>query len=261
MIPIETCYETYDGELLAIVEAFKTWRHYLEGYKYKILVLTNHNNLCQFMDTKSLSSKQVRWTQELSRYQFRIDYRQGKANGAADTLSQYPQRSAEEENTLRAKNVKILHCLQFLLVRVSGLLVDLSQISPLYQVLICGTTVLPQLCQFLDSLQRDIARDNPYIANIKGMRLCLSKLQENNKEAKLLGGALGLPEGWEDVEGVLQYQGLPYVPEIICSKVINCYYDDPLIGHFGIDKTRELVGRKYYWPETLKAMFEDVTFA
>ena len=31
MIPAETRYETHDGELLAIVEAFKTWRHYLEG--------------------------------------------------------------------------------------------------------------------------------------------------------------------------------------------------------------------------------------
>ena len=45
MIPAETQYKTYDGELLAIVEAFKTWRHYLEGYKHKVLVLTDHNNL------------------------------------------------------------------------------------------------------------------------------------------------------------------------------------------------------------------------
>ena len=58
----------------------------------------------------------------------------------------------------------------------------------------------------------------------------------------------GLPEGWEDVEGVLQYQGLPYVPEIIRSKVISCHHNNPLVGHFGIDKTRELIGRKYYWP-------------
>ena len=75
MIPAETRYETHDGELLAIVEAFKTWRHYLEGCKHEVLVLTDHNNLRRFMDTKSLSSRQVRWAQELSRYHFRIDYR------------------------------------------------------------------------------------------------------------------------------------------------------------------------------------------
>ena len=51
---------------------------------------------------------------------------------------------------------------------------------------------------------------------------------------------------------MLRYQGLPYVPEIIRSDVISCHHDDPLAGHFGIDKTRELVGRKYYWPSLRK---------
>ena len=87
MIPAETRYETHDGELLAIVEAFKTWRHYLEGSQHEVLVLIDHNNLRWFMNTKSLSSKQICWAQELSRYYFRIDYRQGKANRAADALS------------------------------------------------------------------------------------------------------------------------------------------------------------------------------
>ena len=59
MILAETQYKTQDGELLAIVEAFKTWRHYLEDCKYEVLVLTNYNNLRQFMDIKSLSSHQV----------------------------------------------------------------------------------------------------------------------------------------------------------------------------------------------------------
>ena len=51
---------------------------------------------------------------------------------------------------------------------------------------------------------------------------------------------------------MLQYQRLPYVLEIIRSKMINCHHNDLLAGHFGIDKTRELVGRKYYWPSLRK---------
>ena len=98
------------------------------------------------METKSLSSRQVRSAQELSRYHFRIDYRQGKANGAADALSRYPQRSAEEEETLRSENIKILHRLQSSLAKVSGL--STSQLSPLHQILICGTTVFPRLNLF-----------------------------------------------------------------------------------------------------------------
>ena len=57
MIPAKTRYKTHNGKLLAIIEAFKTWRYYLEGCKHNILVLTDHNNLRCFMDTKSLSSR------------------------------------------------------------------------------------------------------------------------------------------------------------------------------------------------------------
>ena len=79
------------------------------------------------------------------------------------------------------------------------------------------------------------------------MRLRLPELQDEDKETKALKVA-GLPEDWKEVEGVLQYQGLLYGPEIIRSEVISHHHNDPLVGHFDIDKTRELFGRKYYWP-------------
>ena len=34
MILAETQYKTHDGELWAIIEAFKTWQHYLEDCKH-----------------------------------------------------------------------------------------------------------------------------------------------------------------------------------------------------------------------------------
>ena len=64
MILAETWYKTHNIKFLAIVEAFKTWRHYLKSYKYKVFVFIDHNNFCHFMDTKSLSSRQVYWTQK-----------------------------------------------------------------------------------------------------------------------------------------------------------------------------------------------------
>ena len=161
MIPAETWYKTHDGELLAIVEAFKTWRHYLKGCKHKVFVLTDHNNVRRFMDTKNLSSRHVRWAQELSQYHFQINYCQGKANAAADALSRFPQRSQDEENELRAKNGRILHRLQNSLTNASlaGLSLSSSSSLPshLHQVLICGTYVLPQLQQFWQDLQKKLA--------------------------------------------------------------------------------------------------------
>ena len=70
MIPAETRYETHNVELPTIVQAFKTWRHYLKGSQHEVLVLTNYNNLRWFMETKSLSSREVCWAQELSCYHF-----------------------------------------------------------------------------------------------------------------------------------------------------------------------------------------------
>ena len=136
-----------------------------------MLVLTDYNNLRWFIETKSMSSRQVRWAQELSCYQFQIDYHQGKANGAADTLSRYPQQSAEEEETLCSENVKILHCLQSSLAKVSGLLT--SRLSPLHQILICGTTVFPRLNEFWDTLRAELNKEKPYKASIGAMRLRL----------------------------------------------------------------------------------------
>ena len=74
MISAETRHKTYDGKLLAIVEVFKTWRHYLKGCKYVVLVLIDNNTICRFIAMKSLSSRQVRWAQELLHYYFCIDY-------------------------------------------------------------------------------------------------------------------------------------------------------------------------------------------
>ena len=54
-------YNTYDRELLAIIEAFKYWRHYLEGAVPKpIELLTDHANLQGFMTIKSLTRRQAR---------------------------------------------------------------------------------------------------------------------------------------------------------------------------------------------------------
>ncbi len=118
-------------------------------------------------------------------------------------------------------------------------------LSPLHQVLICETVVLLQLCQFWNIIRSKLADKGPYTASIGSMRMRLPKLQDDDKKAMKLKSK-GLSEGWEDIEQVLYYQGLPYVPKVIRSELISRHYDDPLAGHFGIEKTRKLIARKYY---------------
>ena len=79
----------HDKELLAIVESFKHWRHYLEGSKYPIIVLSDHANLCYFMTTTELNRRQVRWVEKLAAFDFTIQHHLGSKN-PADMLSHYP---------------------------------------------------------------------------------------------------------------------------------------------------------------------------
>jgi len=51
----ELNYDVHDKELLAMFEAFKIWRHYLEGAASPIDVVTDHKNLEYFSTTKILT--------------------------------------------------------------------------------------------------------------------------------------------------------------------------------------------------------------
>lgn len=40
--------------------------------------------------------------------------------------------------------------------------------------------------------------------------------------------------------------------KVIWHKVISKYHNDPMIDHFGIKKMRELIAKKYFWPNLRK---------
>ena len=80
MTPAEQNYDIHDKELLAIMDAFKHWRHYLQGTKHEVSVITDHKNLTAFTTTKALNRRQVRWAEELASYNFKITYQKGTKN-------------------------------------------------------------------------------------------------------------------------------------------------------------------------------------
>ena len=76
------------------------------------------------------------------------------------------------------------------------------------------------------------------------MRLWLAEQQESDDKAQKIKAEY--LNGYEKLDGVLYHQGLSFVPEAIQTEIISQHHDDFLVGHFGIDKTKDLVGRKYY---------------
>lgn len=104
MILVKTQYKIYDQKILAIFEVFKIWCNYLENYRYKVHILTNYNNYCQFMEIKSQIFHQVYWAQALSLYYFNSDYYLGKTNALANVFSYFSQKcQAKEKTVLRYK--------------------------------------------------------------------------------------------------------------------------------------------------------------
>ena len=85
--PAEFNYEIYDKELIAIVWEFEEWRPHLEGSSFPIQVLSDHKNLEYFKSTKLHNRRQARWSEHLSRFNFQIVYRPGKADGKPDALT------------------------------------------------------------------------------------------------------------------------------------------------------------------------------
>ena len=69
--------DTHDKELLAILEAFKTGRHYLESRLHTIDVTTGYKNVEYFSSTEMLTRRQASWSRFLSAFDVVIRFRPG----------------------------------------------------------------------------------------------------------------------------------------------------------------------------------------
>ncbi|CAJ0965298.1 unnamed protein product [Ranitomeya imitator] len=58
--PAERNYDVGNQELLAMKWAFEEWRHWLEGAKHRVVVLTDHKNLTYIEYAKRLNPRQAR---------------------------------------------------------------------------------------------------------------------------------------------------------------------------------------------------------
>ncbi len=266
-IPAETRYDTHDKELLAIVESFKHWRHYCEGSRQKIEVLTDHHNLKKFMSTTRLNSRQIRWAQELSRYDFAIEYRQGKHN-PADPLSRIPDYEQDDDITKR-ENYHLLDELKHTLrgFRAVG---RSAFIAGCFQMLTTGTNGVPDVCEQWSRIRATVATEDPAGDSVKDQSFDdqLEELTLEDDHAKSvveqlksstinsLSGLSGQP--YTLAGGRLYYNGRIYVPEALRDVIMERYHDSPLAGHFGAEKTQALIQRKYFWPKLAKDVNEHI---
>ena len=85
MNPAEQNYPTHERELLAVIHALRTWRHYLLGRKF--IIVSDHHSLKYLQTQPQLSRRQARWLEFLAEFDFEIVHKPGKSNVVADALS------------------------------------------------------------------------------------------------------------------------------------------------------------------------------
>jgi len=108
----EKNYPTHDLELVAIVFALKSWRHYLYGSQFQ--VFSDHKSLKYLFDQKELNMRQRRWMKYLKDYDFELLYHPGKANVVADALS----RKKMHMSCMMVKELELIEKLQDMNLRM-----------------------------------------------------------------------------------------------------------------------------------------------
>lgn len=78
-------WSTYAKEMLAVVEAVRTWKPYLLGQRFMIQM--DQRSLKYLLEQKIATHDQQQWMVKLMGYDYEIQYRPGKENAAADALS------------------------------------------------------------------------------------------------------------------------------------------------------------------------------
>lgn len=210
MLDAETRYPTHEKELLAIIHALRSWRHYLYGRKFT--VYTDHHSLQHFKTQPMLSGRQSRWKDAIAEFDFDIVYVEGKANVVADGLSR------------RADHVQ--HSSELLSLRIFNVAADAANPAP--------GPVAPRMSD-ATALLADIFEasrsDAAYQAALKQRRLRSDPLS-------VRGGLLY--HGGDRL----------YVPADLTlrTRLLHECHDAPLAGHVGKAKTIEAVKRRFYWP-------------
>jgi len=228
MSDAECNYDIQDKELLAKVQAFHKWTRDTRGNPKPFRVLTDHKNLVTFMTTKELKERQARWMQELSQYNFKIEYRPGKEGGKPDAITR-------REGDLPTAGDKRL-------TRNVGILLPKERYWDIPETEEIKLDVL-ETTEFQDKDEGEIQKASNTDDEIQEIK---RNLGEGRKEKK--GIALGLCQ-WKD--GLLWYQGKIWIPknEGIRTTHIAKHHEPPQAGHGGTAKTTEIMNRRYYWPK------------
>ena len=240
LIPAEMNYTTTEKEMLAVVHALRVWRCYLEGAEFT--VFTDHVSNTFFQTQPCLSRRQARWSEFLQRFGvFKWEYRKGGRN-VADVLSRTLVYASCESPTD----------------------VDSAKAQPFGAVIAAADVATSSRRMFQirnESGQTRSASGDQVVLEptfdlspslLKSFIVGSKELCEKTQRDANWADSNQLSTTWEGL--VLKENSLIVVPdndELRRSILAECH-DTQYAGHYGKDKTRQAVGRLFWWPSLTK---------
>ncbi|KAL1266423.1 hypothetical protein QQF64_002098 [Cirrhinus molitorella] len=281
----ESRYPAHKLEFLALKWAVtEKFSDYLYGNQFT--VVTDSNPLTYVLTTAKLDATSYRWLAALSTYSFKLQYRAGKQNVDADSLSRRPQEplpetawSSKEQERIHQFMKYHLHdtadtfsvttdvvnaiCEKHLITQYADAESEVALVESLalhadavpveyeQEGYIDGLPVMPYLPQEI----RDKQRADPVLREVI-FHLELGDKPSPTVRKELPTFPLFLKE-WNRLElrdGVLYRKKqenslLIYqlvLPEELRPLVMSSLHDD--MGHLGVERTVDLVRSRFYWP-------------
>ena len=92
---VEANYHSTKLEFLAMKWSIEHFQTYLLGHHFK--VHTDNNPLTYFFTSPNMDAMKQRWSNELAKYDFSLEYQKGKNNTVADALSRIKEERLSDE--------------------------------------------------------------------------------------------------------------------------------------------------------------------
>jgi hypothetical protein len=236
---VELNYDTHDKELLAIFEAFKTWRHYLESPHHMIDVVTDHKNLKYFSSTKILSRRQARWSKYLSSFNIVVRFRPGKLGEKPNSLTRradYYLKGGDRDFILaNPQNLCPVFTQEHLATSLHA-----TRLQPIVSDAVALVNVLVPILD-ATALAEDIR-----------IGITADPLAKWELDLCLKGSPS--PQFSMSQTGLLLLDHRVYIPDYrpergnLRTRILQSKHDHITAGHFGYNKTLELLRCEYVWP-------------
>ncbi len=206
-------YSPTDGEFFAIMFFLRYWRHLVQADSTRHITIVSDHDALKWLNTQpDLSSRQIRWKEELTTYPpLTFTIRPGNGMGAADTLS----RRWWDTNSLGT--IASLQAMTF------------SEDSSLKQM------ILDSYQDPTDPWFHDIYKQLSDPSSVSSL-----KPYSTMRHYKLVDGFLVHVTLGDDRICIPKNAALH-------RRILELCHDHPLVGHPGVNKTLSNVRKQFYW--------------